>query len=225
MIKGAVVARIVCEAATLFMYRHNIILKNIKQLKMKEIILIKELEEFKSNYERISNLEIPMDFLLKGTVYGFFKKGKLVGGFILNESLPIRTIDLFIQKENHKSMLSLMPTSNNWTEVCCYWIDRSYRKDMRLNAWYWLQMAYSVHKTRKDFVLYGTNTLGLAKMYAFPKNSHLITSDIINGRKTFIFLAKRKHFLLGVGEIVLAKILKHKRSNRIQLSSTILKNL
>jgi len=76
-------------------------------------------------------------------------------------------------------------------------------------------MAWAASMERSfDILLFGTNSSGLAKMYGYPKNAFLLHSDQIGGRDTYIFYAKRTHFLAGVFEIVLAKVFRKTRGFR-----------
>ncbi len=54
--------------------------------------------------------------------------------------------------------------------------------------------------------MYGTNSKGLAYVYGYPKNSVLLHTDNVNGKGTFIFIARRRHLFLGTMEITLGRL-------------------
>lgn len=172
---------------------------------MKKLKTIQDLLLFKSKYEKLSGLNLPLNYLENADVYAFKKKGKLIGGFILSIRRPYRTIDIFISESKLKTISSLFKDPK-YCEVCCFWIERRFRKRSFYNAKFWLQLAYKIQTQSKDVILFGTNSRGLAKMYGFPSVSLLFHKDRIQDRDTFVFIARRKDFILGILEIVYSKI-------------------
>ncbi len=178
---------------------------------MKKLKTSQDLLQFKSKYEKLSGLNLPMNYLKNADVYAFKKTGKIIGGFILNSRQPYRTIDIFISESRLDSIAKIFEASK-YCEVCCFWIERTFRKKSFYNAKFWLQMAYKIQTQHKDVILFGTNSRGLAKMYGFPSVSLLFHKDKIKGRDTFVFIARRKDFISGILEIVYSKIF-HKKIN------------
>lgn len=86
-------------------------------------------------------------------------------------------------------------------------------------------MASIVKKQEKDFILFGTNSIGLAKMYGYPKNSLLFHKDKINDKDTFVFLARREYFAGGVWEIVKSKLLNRSRNIEFENKEILRKQL
>lgn len=178
---------------------------------MKNTISHQDYLSFKREYEKVSGLELPLEYLENSDVYIFKKKGKIIGGFILGSNLPLRTIEKFISL-NQRERLQAFFNKNNVCEVCCFWIQRKYRRQKIFNARVWLQMAFAVSKHSKKFILYGTNSKGLAKMYGYPEASHLMHKDEIENKNTYVFVALRSKFFLGTVEIILSKLLNRKRT-------------
>lgn len=135
-------------------------------------------------------MKVPIEYLENSKVCVFTKKKEIIGGFVLGQKLPSRTLNTFTSNQNLESVSQYFP-DEIFCEVCCYWIERKYRKKMLLNSLFWMKMAYEVKKQSKEFILYGTNSRGLAKMYGYPKNSVLFHNDFVNNKETFIFLARR----------------------------------
>ncbi|MBK8502002.1 MAG: hypothetical protein IPL46_07235 [Saprospiraceae bacterium] len=169
---------------------------------------------FKRKYEGISDLKLPIEYLDKSDVFVFTEKDEIVGGFILGKKGPYRTIEVFVSKSNLEHITEYF-TEEVFCEVCCFWIERKFRKNPISNAKFWLKMAYAVKAQENKFILFGTNSEGLAKMYGYPKNSLLFHQDFLANRGTFIFLARRRDFARGVWEIVISKFLRRERNRNI----------
>jgi len=167
--------------------------------------------EFKTRYEKLSGLDLPIEYLQTSDIYIFRKGKEMVGGFVLGSNSPMRTTEIFISKSKQAEFLQNL-NSNKICEVCCFWIARKYRKNKFVSAKFWFNMAYAIKRQTKDHILYGTNSKGYAKLYAHPRNSIFIHTDCISGKETYIFITKRKHFYGGVWEIVISKILNRKRA-------------
>lgn len=191
---------------------------------MKPTLLKEEYQIFKNNYEKNSGLHLPMEYLENSDVYIFKRKNLIVGGFVLGKKNPLRTVDVFISKDNHKQFSHYF-SSNKFCEICCFWIDRNLRKRAYYNAKFWLMMAYTIKKQEKEFILFGTNSGGLAKMYGLPKNSLLLHKDKINNKDTFVFLGRRKDIMGGIWEIVKSKLLKRNRNTEFEKKEILKKTL
>ena len=191
---------------------------------MKPTQLKEEYQIFRTKYEKISGLQLPMEYLENSEVYVFKRKSLIIGGFILGKKNPLRTVEVFIS-ENNQTELSHYFSSNQYCEVCCFWIDRKLRKNAYYNAKFWVTMANTVKKQEKEFILFGTNSRGLAKMYGYPKNSLLFHKDEINDKDTFVFLARRKDFAGGVWEIVKSKLFNRSRNTEFENKETLRKSL
>ena len=187
----------------------------MRKVKGQEDLLI-----FKEKYESNSGLELPIEYLDRSNVYVFVNKKEIIAGFILGQTIPLRTIELF-SSEHYKQRLTNDFSKEIYCEVCCFWIDQSHRKSQFNNLMIWLKMAYTVKKQSKRFIVFGTNSRGLAELYGYPKNSLLLHKDRICNRDTFIFLARRTDFANGVWEIVLSKLFKKARSKEIMLKSNL----
>ena len=195
---------------------------------MKKIQRKEDFQVFQTKYEAISGLKLPLPYLEKSDVYVFRRKDNIIGGFILGNRLPLRTVEVFVSKPNLK-VLSPYFEINKYCEVCCFWIERKLRRNAFFNALFWIRMAYSVKRQSKEFILFGTNSKGLAKMYGYPKNSLLFHKDNVGNKDTYVFLARRKDFAGGVWEIVLSKILKRARNrdfeNKLELKTALVYEL
>jgi len=187
-----------------------------------------ELLAFKTKYQRLSKLLVPISYLKSSEVYVIKDKSKMIAGFVLGKKAPYRTTDVFVSDEKRKQLPSCF-REDTFCEVCCFWIDRAYRKKPIQVAKIWMQMANTVNDQKKETILCGTALKGLAKIYGYPKVSLLYLKDCIQGNDTFVFLARRKDFAIGVKEVVRSRLKKkvHYRDfkNKLTLKTKIFNDL
>jgi len=191
---------------------------------MRPTLLKEDYQNFKNKYEGISGLSLPLEYLDTSDVYVFRKAKKIIGGFILGKKLPLRTVDIFISELNKEKFKHFF-SSDKCCEVCCFWIDRKYRRSAFFNAKFWIKMANTVERQEKEFILYGTNSKGLAKMYGYPKASALIHKDKMDNRETFTFLARRRDFVRGTWQIIKSKMLNQDRKSDFEIENKLKKEL
>ena len=187
---------------------------------MKKLCSFSQLNSFKESYEGVSNLEVPISYLKDQKVFGFYKEGELVAGFILGNKKPYRTLQTFVEPERIAELNSLLGRKD-CVEVCCFWMKRAVRKNKLFNLKVWLKMAWKVHLRKETYVIYGTNSKGLAKMYGCPKQSLLIHQGTVKNSKTYVFITRRKGFFIGALKIVQMKIQSRVIDPCIENNSTI----
>ena len=104
-------------------------------------------QNFQSAYEACSDLAVPLTYLQQGKVYGLYKGGAMISGYVIASSEQLRTVEVFSSLENRQSIYTELGNSENYCEVCCFWIDKTYRKNWLLNIRCWLAMAATVERT------------------------------------------------------------------------------
>ena len=183
---------------------------------------------YKAKYESISGLLLPYEYLANSDVYVFKNKDEIIGGFILGFNSPLRTVETFVSEINILSFSNLFQ-GDNFCEVCCFWINKSYRKNPFYNSRCWLEMAYAIRRQPKDYILFGTKSKGLAKMYNYPKASELVHKDNIGSQQTYIFLARRNQIVLGTCQLISSKLFHRSRysrlENKFKLKNSVLNEL
>ncbi len=145
---------------------------------------------------------------------------------LVSPFIQLRTIEVFATKENRAKIYQEMGEAEKYCEVCCFWIVKEFRNYTLLNTTCWMTMACIVEQQECSYVVFGTNVKGMTMLYTIPKESVLYIQDIVNGRNTYIFLARRKGFLLGVWRIIWSKLLhrknqEHNNQQRQQILSEI----
>jgi|GEM_PF-1954213 len=183
---------------------------------MKKITSPKALQAFQAQYESISGLALPMTYLEKSAVFALYRKGQMRAGFVLAEGKSLRTLELFVSEEKRSQIRQDLHVNGQFCEVCCFWIERSIRKSKLSNFLCWLSLAMRVHQMRKPFVIFGTNSYGLAKMYSQPIHSLQVHQDEVKGKKTYIFGGYTKKFLGGILRILFSKMNKASKTRKIE---------
>lgn len=179
----------------------------------RQITSTNEREHFSELYESFSGLPIPKDYLLapSSQVFGFYEQQQLVGGFILGHARKARTVALFAQPDQQKEVYQRMDGQRAYTEICCLWMSHSQRKKTWSNSLSWLYMAWTIRRYAHSGLLFGTCSRGLAKLYRTSQKVELIHQDRINRLGTYIFTGNKRDCLVGIGNIVVAKLKKRFR--------------
>ena len=159
---------------------------------------------FKVKYEALSGLKLPFEYIQSQNVYAFYNNKEMIGGFILGQNHPYRTIDTFVAAENREAVLKYF-INDNLCELCCFWIKKEFRKKIFFGAKFWLQMANAVKNQPKDYVIFGTGSKSLASIYGYPANCLLLHKDKLSCGDTYVFLGRRIDFVSGVWSILLKR--------------------
>ncbi|MEN0004515.1 MAG: hypothetical protein AAF798_10235 [Bacteroidota bacterium] len=172
--------------------------------KLRRLRQAQDLECYASTYTEYSGLGVPMAYLQKSEnrVYGIYRKGELIGGFILATGSCMRTLEVFAQADARKELYDMIGAATNFTEITCFWIAADYRKNQLLNTYVWLALAISLRRFSKPGILFGTCSTSLARLYGVTPKSKLIHRDRINNKPTYIFRSERSSSLRGFFQIL-----------------------
>jgi len=164
-------------------------------------------ELYSECYEKASGLPIPTSYLddPHNRVFAFYRKGQMIGGFILGASNELRTIEVFARPEDHVRVNQLSGQAGERTEITCFWICKSVRKQVLVNRFIWCSMIYGLLRYSKKSIVFGTCSRGLARLYATSERAELIHQDRINNRQNFIFLAQKSGAFAGMLNILAYK--------------------
>jgi hypothetical protein len=86
-----------------------------------------DLSFFCSNFAALSGNHVDVEYLEKATVRGFLKNGAIVGGYVINSSLPLRYFG-WIPKEERTETCNTLMNQGKAVEITCIWM-----KDNTLN--------------------------------------------------------------------------------------------
>jgi hypothetical protein len=167
-----------------------------------------QLSAYSDKYFKCSGLPIPEEYLMNpvNRVYAIFWKGNLIGGFILGRDTKFRTIQFFANEHKQESVISQLGDLTDFTEICCFWIQRKYRTNTFLNIFVWLSMTYALRMYGTQYLLFGTCSRSLARLYGQTSKSIQIHRDRVNNKTTFIFKAHRSTCVTGMMEIISHKL-------------------
>ncbi len=174
---------------------------------VKELTRELDLITFKYQYEKRSSLTIPLSYLYTQKVFGFYDHtNHVVGGFILGFSNPYRTITSFSSDRFHNRLHERIMYGENLFEICCFWLSTSLIRNKELNNEAWRLLGITIENQENyDYIIYGTNSRGLALMYSYPRNSFLYHQETLNGKSNYIFISKKHFFIDGSEEIIANK--------------------
>lgn len=189
---------------------------------LKQITDTAALAQFGNTYSSFSGLPVPSSYLENNRVFAIYYKGDMIGGFILATGSDFRTINCFAKPTAHAELHEKMGNLATYTELCCFWIDVKYRSKTAVNMFIWMSMSYALKKYGTQYLLFGTCSKGLARLYSATEHSILIHKDRINRKHTFVFVAQRKHSIVGISQIVLHKV---KRMLQMQVKRAFMNNL
>jgi hypothetical protein len=163
--------------------------------------------QYAERYEKSSGLPIPQDYLHDpaNRVFGVVRDRELVGGFILGEGVALRTVKVFAAKADQTAINNLAGSAGERTEITCFWIGATVRKEVLLNRFIWLSMAYALTRYAKQTIIFGTCSRGLARLYATSQRVSLLNRDRVNGKPAFIFQAEKREAIAGFCNILTFK--------------------
>ena len=130
----------------------------------------------------------------------------MIGGFILGMGPTFRTIDFFAAAENQPDLTKKLVDPNKFTEITCFWLDSKHRSQSYTNLLTWIKLALAIKKHSNPYLLFGTNSKGLARLYNISKESFLVHDDLCNNKKTYVFVAQTRYCIKGILEIMAFKV-------------------
>lgn len=185
-----------------------------KMLFLKKITDEELLKEFRIKYINVSGLNVTEEFLRDRTVYAAFNlKNRMCGGFVLGNTNPYRTIEVFAGDENKKKLYEFVKDTS-YCELNCFWLSVKNRKGF-WSYWFWLLFAVKVSMQKEKMLMYGTIAKSLANIYGYPKKSKLLHKEemLFEGkmRTSWIFIGARRDFFVGVLETFIYKFRNNKK--------------
>jgi len=182
-----------------------------------------ELREFRDKYITVSGLNVPEDFLKTRSVYAAYNlRNRMCGGFVLGNTNPYRTIEVFAGEQNKKKLNDYIE-GTSYCELNCLWLSVMYRKGI-MTYWFWILFALKVSRQPESMLIYGTIAKTLADIYGYPRKSKLLHTEELmftnKMRTSWIFIGAKSDFFVGVLETFIYKFknngkkpVKYKRVN------------
>lgn len=165
-----------------------------------------EFNQYATAYEKCSGLPVPISYLSGNKTFALLLNGKMIGGFILGMGPEFRTIDFFAKAENQSGLKEKLVTTDQFTEITCFWLDAKHRSQSITNLFTWIKLALAIKKHSNPYLLFGTNSKGLARLYNIPDKSYLIHDDFCNHKTTYVFVGQTRYCIKGILQIVAFKV-------------------
>lgn len=120
-----------------------------------------ELHEFGERYAEVSRHTPPAEYLNHATVYGYFRRGEMIGGTTLSDRAPFRVIEeLPVEcRREVEDRLDL----DDLVESGCVWLRPEYRG--LSSTLFWWQLSAKTARTGRRWRLGATSVPGLARIY------------------------------------------------------------
>jgi hypothetical protein len=120
-----------------------------------------ELHQFGERYAEVSRHVAPMAYLAHATVYGYFLRGEMIGGFTLSDRAPFRVIEGLPADARRKLADEL--DFDDMVESGCAWLQPQYRGLGSLSFWW--EVSAQAARTGRRWRLGATCVPGLARLY------------------------------------------------------------
>lgn len=165
-----------------------------------------DLEVFAKTYNSIAGFDVPFSFFENNKIFRILVNGEMVGGFALGQGPTFRSISVFAKEEKQDLLYELMEDPMSFTDLNCFWIARKVQTNTLINLFIWVSLSLALKFHAKKYILFGTHSKSLARLYSQTKKSVLFHQDRIDRKNTYIFVAQRRTCIRGILEIVGTKI-------------------
>lgn len=120
-----------------------------------------ELHEFGQRYAEVSRHTPPAEYLNHATVYGYFRRGEMIGGTTLSDRAPFRVIE-DLPAERRREVEARLDL-DDLVESGCVWLRPEYRG--LSSTLFWWQLSAQTARTGRRWRLGATSVPGLAQIY------------------------------------------------------------
>lgn len=164
-----------------------------------------DINRFAECYTACSGFQVPSEYYTANRVFGVRFRGQMVGGFVLASGNTLRTLEVFAGPEHRDELYQTVRQSAQATELCCFWMAPACRRNVLMNFFTWCCVAYALQRYGTPQLVFGTNSVRLAALYANASKGKLLHTDYLNHKRTFVFAGPRQYCLLGVAQILCCK--------------------
>ncbi|MFC1462150.1 hypothetical protein ACFLQU_00960 [Verrucomicrobiota bacterium] len=130
------------------------------------------IERYVERFAELVGVNIPADYLRKGSVYGCFNgSGAMVGGYTLVTDPPYRGVVFLPDDIRNGHWFFRSISLDNVVEVNGVWLERSVDLSIHDRWHFWWQIVRSLRRTKKRYVLVWYNDLNkhLKRFYSRVK--------------------------------------------------------
>lgn len=146
-----------------------------------QLTTARDIDDFADAYERASGYRVPVDYLLRGLVFGMRHRGRLIGGVVVTGQAPFRTFERIPQP--YRGAVEAAVDPSDTVELACVWIDRAYRSGWR-SALLWYGLFLESGRRGVRHVVFGTESPGLQRMYMLGRPTVLYEGPVtVDGQR------------------------------------------
>jgi len=173
---------------------------------LRQLTTSAEIDEYAEKYERASGYRVPIDYLRRSLVFGFVKKGRLLGGVVISGQAPFRTLQRI--PEPYRTQVTTAVDPSDTVELVCVWLDPTLRSGPA-SALFWYGLFLETGRRGARSVLFGTESRGLYQMYLLGHPRVLYSGQVtVDGRQRYgwIFHSPVAHRWPALRRMTLYKI-------------------
>ncbi len=159
-----------------------------------------DLIDFSKNFELQSGHIVCIEYLEQSKVRAFVSaSGKMIAGYVINSSSNLRYWKAIPQEKRTALLETFNFKSDDFCEVTCMWIDRSYTNLLDLAKMYWNCMIDSII-CKKKYILAGTVIEKIKKRHMLQLPHLLYEGPIsLNGQDFdkvgWLYFSETKYFI------------------------------
>ncbi len=196
-----------------------------------------DLLSYSEKYKKIgSSLEVgtpvvPLEYLSNNLVYGFYKNGQQVAGFIIGINAPFRSIEIFTPSELRETLMVFLNNGHEVCELAGFWIQDDCT-DFFDNIFIWNSVRQKINIKGKKFFMGGTFVKGMANLCSFASYAHLICTGKVNDKPSWVIITWTRYAIVSLLQVIIYKVIKgiykslgQRMSNYIQFDNKAMINV
>jgi short-subunit dehydrogenase len=142
---------------------------------LRQLTTSADINEYADAYERASGYRVPIDYLRRSLVFGYVRRGRLMGGVVMSGQAPFRTLDRIPDAYREQVAAAIDP--GDTVELVCVWLDRELRSGLA-SAVFWYGLFLETGRRGVRSVLFGTESRGLHQMYLLGRPRVLYSGPV-----------------------------------------------
>jgi hypothetical protein len=129
--------------------------------RVREVGTASELKAFAAGYEAVSGYRVAQDYLARAHVFVIICKGRMAGGFVLNDEPPFRTQARLPETDQRRLKWAFPP--GDTVEMTCVWLEPRLRGTLAATA-LWANFVWRAGRLGPN-VVFGTEVDKLRLLY------------------------------------------------------------
>ncbi len=140
-----------------------------------------ELRAYAAAYASASGYQVPLEYLRRSVVFGFYRGGGLSGGVVMCARPPLRSLERIPLP--YREAVAAQVDLGDTAELTCVWLDPALRRGAR-SALFWFGLFLETGRRGVGSVLFGTENDRLYRLYQCGQPRLLYHGSVlIDGRE------------------------------------------